>query len=233
MTHIADRNQAVCLAKSLLTNLIWKTANIEVDGISFPDTEEIFDGKAPYGMAVDDIVAVNNIKHAWEFLFDNVEYPPDWSYISAYNGIIGQGINPEPGVLRTHNVLMGGTRWIPDMPTFASPRDWISAMMNRGDIDPIERSIALFEAITRGQWFNDGNKRTALMVANHALIHDGIGIFSIAPELKPAFTSLLLHYYETNDSASLSAWLAQNAIGFLPGGLTAHERDEQRVQIEG
>lgn len=26
-------------------------------------------------MRVDDIVVVNNIKHAWQFLFDSIEYP--------------------------------------------------------------------------------------------------------------------------------------------------------------
>ena len=31
----------------------------------------------------------------------------------------------------------------------------------------------MFCKITRGQWFNDGNKRTALMTTNHALINAG------------------------------------------------------------
>ena len=61
----ADRRTAVELAKRLLVDSIWRTAKIEVDGVTFPDTQEIFDGRAPEGMSVDDIVTVNNIKRAW------------------------------------------------------------------------------------------------------------------------------------------------------------------------
>ncbi len=64
--------------------------------------------------------------------------------------------------------------------------------------------MLLFGAVTRGQWFSDGNKRTALMVANHQLIHDGIGVFSIPPEDKAQFVSMLLRYYETGDYSRLS-----------------------------
>ena len=51
-----DRRTAVDLAKRLLVDSIWRTAKIEVDGVTFPDTQEIFDGRAPEGMSVDDIV---------------------------------------------------------------------------------------------------------------------------------------------------------------------------------
>ena len=41
-------------------------------------------------MSVDDIVTVNNIKRAWRFLLDNIDYPVDWQYIREYNRIIGE-----------------------------------------------------------------------------------------------------------------------------------------------
>ena len=46
-----DRRTAVELAKRLLVDSIWRTAKIEVDGVTFPDTQEIFDGRAPEGTA--------------------------------------------------------------------------------------------------------------------------------------------------------------------------------------
>ena len=67
-----DRRTAVELAKRLLVDSIWRTAKIEVDGVTFPDTQEIFDGRVPEGMSVDDIVTVNNIKRAWGFLLENI-----------------------------------------------------------------------------------------------------------------------------------------------------------------
>lgn len=35
-----DRRTAVELAKRLLVDLIWRTAKIEVDGVTFPDTHD-------------------------------------------------------------------------------------------------------------------------------------------------------------------------------------------------
>lgn len=91
-----DRRTAVELAKRLLVDSIWRTAKIEVDGVTFPDTQEIFDGRAPEGMSVDDIVTVNNIKRAWRFLLENIDYPADWQYIREYNRIIdARGIEYE------------------------------------------------------------------------------------------------------------------------------------------
>lgn len=91
-----DRRTAVDLAKRLLVDSIWRTAKIEVDGVTFPDTQEIFDGRAPEGMSVDDIVTVNNIKRAWRFLLENIGYPADWQYIREYNRILdARGIEYE------------------------------------------------------------------------------------------------------------------------------------------
>lgn len=72
-----------------------------------------------------------------------------------------------------------------------------------------DQALLMFCAITRGQWFNDGNKRTALMAANHVLINAGIGVFAISPSLKRDFTNRLLRYYESDDPAPLCAWLIE------------------------
>ena len=93
-----------------------------------------------------------------------------------------------------------------------------------------DQALLMFCAITRGQWFNDGNTRTALMAANHVLINAGIGVFAISPSLKRDFTNRLLRYYESDDPAPLCAWLRDYAIGRLPGGLTSAE--SRRLETE-
>ena len=172
-----DRRTAVELAKRLLVDLIWRTAKIEVDGVTFPDTQEIFDGRAPEGMSVDDIVTVNNIKRAWRFLLGNIDYPVDWQYIREYNRIIGEGLVRDAGRLREYGVRVGGTGWVPEIPAVESSQERVRGILEESEGE--DTAMLLFGAVTRGQWFSDGNKRTALMVANHQLIHDGIGVFSI------------------------------------------------------
>lgn len=223
-----SRLMAVELAKRLLVDAIWKTASIEVDGISFRDTQEIFEGRAPANMAVDDIIVVNNIKRAWMFLFENVDQPVNWQYMSEYNRILGEGLIRDAGKLRTNDVRIGGTDWIPELPTMESSHDGISSLMKIES--PEDRALLMFCKITRGQWFNDGNERTALMTANHALINAGVGVFSISPSLKREFTTRLLRYYESNDDVPFHSWLKDNAIGRLPGGITSAE--SRRLELK-
>ena len=49
------------------------------------------------------------------------------------------------------------------------------------------------------QLFLDGNKRTAVIFANHYLISSGMGIVVIPAELVSEYKKLLIHYYETDD----------------------------------
>ncbi|MGY5295206.1 hypothetical protein [Bifidobacterium adolescentis] len=154
-----NRLKAVELAKRLLVDAIWKTANIEVDGITFPDAQEIFEGRAPSNMEVNDIIVVNNIKRAWMFLFENIGRPIDWRYVSEYNRILGEGLIRDAGKLRTNDVRIGGTDRIPELPTMESSHDEISSLMKIES--PEDRALLMFCKITRGQWFNDGNKGTA------------------------------------------------------------------------
>ena len=49
------------------------------------------------------------------------------------------------------------------------------------------------------QAFNDGNKRTAMLVANHQLIRYGKGIISISDEDRIVFGTKLIEYYEDEE----------------------------------
>lgn len=131
-----------------------------------------------------------------------------------------------------NDVRIGGIDWIPDFPTMESSYDEI-ASLRMGAESSEDRALLMFCRITRGQWFNDGNKRTALMTANHALINAGIGVFSISPSLKREFTTRLLRYYESNDDVPFHSWLKDNAIGRLPGGITSVESRRLELKRSG
>ena len=84
-----DRKTAVAAAKRLVVDSIWKSANIElVKGITFPETQEIFEGRIPANADVEKVIVVNNLKRAWMFLFDNLDYPLDLQLASENNRII-------------------------------------------------------------------------------------------------------------------------------------------------
>ncbi len=72
-----------------------------------------------------------------------------------------------------------------------------------GDItaenNAIKVAIELCLFVMKTQIFNDGNKRAAVIFANHYLISHGGGLIVIPENLVPEFKKLLVDYYETSD----------------------------------
>lgn len=182
--------------------------------MTFPDTRDVFRGITPGDAKARDVAVLNNLKHAWQFLFDNTDWPIDWQYLSEYNRLIGEGLEPSPGKLRGETVTIGGTPYIPDIPTIDSVRTQME--QDLGILNPEDRALNLFASISRGQWFSNGNKRTSAMAANHCLIHDGVGIFALPPErMDDEFRDKLIDFYESDDRRPFIDWLKYHAIGRL------------------
>jgi prophage maintenance system killer protein len=59
------------------------------------------------------------------------------------------------------------------------------------------------------QIFNDGNKRAAVLFANHFLIAAGGGLLVIPQEHVPEFKSLLVRYYEDRDNGEIVSFLKE------------------------
>lgn len=214
MLILSARDRCIEYAKRRNVDLIWKAASIEVRGLTFPETEEIFAGINPENdQEVRKILTVNNIKRAWEYLFDHCDDWLDWAYLSEYNRICGQYLEKDPGMMRNRPVSITGTDWQP--PVMAHPDDVlrdIGEAMDEGT--PARRATHLFAVACRGQWFFNGNKRTATMGANHLIIHDGGGVFALPPrKIDTEFADELLRYYETGDLPRIMDWLDYHAIG--------------------
>lgn len=196
-----DREKAIDAAKRLVVDSIWKSANIElVKGITFPETQEIFEGRIPANADVEKVIVVNNLKRAWMFLFENIDYPLDLQLASEYNRIIGEGgLYPNPGKLRDQIVRISGSNYVPLIPTYENVREqikWISKIEN-----PIDKGLEIFCLSSRGQWFNNGNKRTAQMLANHLFLQENVAVFAVPDVYKEVFTERLVNYYESAERA--------------------------------
>lgn len=200
----------VFYAKRNVVDSIWKEANIEGIAVTFPQTKEIFEGRTVAGLSVDETVAINNLKHAWQFVFDNLDAPMDLAFVRQVNGIVGAGIVACPGELRMSDVGIGGTGWRTDIPDYDTAKAMVEAAAAIGD--PQESAMRLFCELCRSQLFYDGNKRTAQICANKVLIAGGAGVFAIPVQSKTEFESLLVGFYETADSTALEGFLVQTAL---------------------
>ena len=201
----------IFLAKRNIVDSIYKESKLEGIAITFPETNEIYEGRAVAGMSVDDIVKVNNLKHAWEFVLDTVDYPIDLRYIRQLSQIIGDKIVPLAGELRISDVNIGGTTWKPDIPNMERISEDVENMMQQDD-SITEKAITLMLFLMRSQIFYDGNKRVAQLAANQVMIQNGKGIISIPVEHQKQFFSLLVEYYETNKIEKIKRFVYETSV---------------------
>ena len=66
----------IFIAKRNIVDYMWKSARLEGISVTYPDTEAIYNGLTVQGVSVKDTVAINNLKHSWSFLLENVDYSP-------------------------------------------------------------------------------------------------------------------------------------------------------------
>ena len=74
----------------------------------------------------------------------------------------------------------------------------------------VDVAIQLCMYCMKTQIFNDGNKRAAVIFANHYLISKGGGLLVIPESHVPEFKRLLVGYYEDRDDGSILAFMRKN-----------------------
>ena len=203
----------VFLAKRNIVDIIWKSAKLEGLNVTFPDTEAIYNGLIVSNIKVDTVIAINNLKHAWQFIFDSIEYPIDYPYICKLNQIVGSNLINDAGFIRSYPVSIGGTTWKPDLPIESKIKEEISDILKIEN--PTDKAITMMLSLMRRQMFGDGNKRTSMLAANQIMISNGVGIISIPIELQRDFSKLLVNFYETNDMSEIKSFVYHSCVDGL------------------
>jgi Fic family protein len=203
--------QNIFAAKRNIVDYIWKSARLEGLSVTYPDTEAIYNGIGVGNIKVSEIIAVNNLKRAWHFVLDNLEYPVDYPYICKINQLVGgDNLIINAGFLRRMPVSIGGTAWKPDIPMELQIKEELGELS--GITGPTERSIVLMLYLMRRQIFLDGNKRTAMLAANQIMISSGCGIISVPIERQKSFTEMLVRYYESGNMEPLKNFVYEYCI---------------------
>jgi hypothetical protein len=206
--------QNIFVAKRNIVDYIYKSAKLEGLGVTYPDTEAIFGGMSAPGVKVADVIAVNNLKYAWQFLLDTLEPPLDYAYICKLNQLVGgDNLIYNAGYIRTLPVSIGGTKWKPEQPIEDNIKTRLIELQGTGNAT--ERAIEIMLYCMRGQFFLDGNKRTAMLAANKEMIANGQGVITVPVELITQFTPQLVEYYETGEPDAIKEFIYDNCIDGL------------------
>lgn len=197
-------------ARANMKSLIYDQAVLEGISTTFPDTEAIIDNGKVNNMSTEDVMKIVNLKHAWEFILDkDVILSPTNYYVSQYIAkLINEGFFYEGGRIRQIPVNIGGSTYKPPLPIENVVKEKINDIIN-SSFDEIDKAIELTLFIMKTQVFIDGNKRTAIIFANHYLISKGKGLLVVPFELVPEFKRLLISYYEESDTESIKLFLKE------------------------
>jgi len=204
-------DENIFVAKRNIIDYMWKSARLEGIGVTYPDTEAIYNGLTVQGVSVKDTIAINNLKHTWGFVLETIDYPTDYPFICKINQLVGgDNLIARAGFIRNVTVSMGGTTWKPDLPIESIIKEELADISTIKS--PTERAITLMLHCMRRQMFLDGNKRTGMLAGNHMMIANGAGIISIPFESQRDFTVLLIKYYETNKLDEIMNFVYERCI---------------------
>ena len=201
----------VDLARRNMVDSIYKQATLEGVATTYADTETIINGGIVKGMTATDITKVVNLKHAWEFILSEgvITYPTNYAVLCQINEIVEEGFSYTAGRIRSVPVSIGGSTYIPPLPFEPQVKEELSEILSRETSFDVAIELLLY--VMKKQLFLDGNKRTAVIFANHYLISRGMGLVVIPAELVSEFKEVLIKYYETDDS-SIKTFLLEKCL---------------------
>jgi len=201
----------VDLARRNLVDSIYKQAVLEGVATTYSDTETIVQGGKVNDMTASDISKVVNLKRAWEFILGEgvITYPTNFTILCQINEIVEDGFSYTAGKIRSVPVAIGGSQYVPPIPFESKVKEDLQAILSQEPSYDVAVELLLY--VMKKQLFLDGNKRTAVIIANHYLIGHGMGTIVIPVESVPEYKKLLIRYYE-NDDPEIKDFILKNCL---------------------
>lgn len=203
--------QNIDFARANMKENIYDQAVLEGVATSFPQTEEIIDNGKVNGMTATDVQKIINLKHAWEFILDKdvLQSRSDYYMLCHIAKLVNEGFYSNGGRIRSVPVTIGGSSYIPQLPVENAVKERIDSILRSGS-DDIDKAVSLCLYTMKTQIFIDGNKRAAVIYANHFLIAHGQGFLVIPEKYVPEFKKRLVMFYEGEDAAGISDFMKEN-----------------------
>ncbi len=199
------------LARRNMVDSIYKQAILEGVATTYSDTETIVNGGKVNDMTALDISKIVNLKHAWDFIMCEgvISYPTNFAVLCQINEIVEEGFSYTAGKIRSVPVSIGGSSYIPPLPYEPQIKKDLNSLLSKEDSYDIAIELVLY--VMKKQLFLDGNKRTAVIFANHYLISRGMGLIVIPAEHVKEFKKHLIDYYE-NKNESVKNFLYEKCL---------------------
>jgi prophage maintenance system killer protein len=213
-----DAKESQFIARKYIKENIYGLAKMELPHITFPQTEEILENSKLSGVTSETVLTVINIRNAWNFILDSFDDEITKATVMMMHAKIAYDQAMDWGVFCTGQVGVSGTNYTPVNPReepgkLESLFDEIFAKFTTyKEQFPIEATLDYLTSAIKNQFFWDGNKQTALAVANLALLQSGNGVIGLDEDNFQAVSTALTQYYNTDDKRPLVDVLYRKCI---------------------
>ena len=203
---IAERNETVDFMKANVDRLIYSSVQIESIAATFAQTREIVEKGVSTGVSSKDTNKIVALKHAWQYLFRHFDESITWDLYSNYNALLGEGNVPNAGKMRGPGEVRVGDYIPPDNIDVGYFNRCVETASGTA-FDDCEAACNLFLLLARAQFFRDGNKRSAQILANHYLAsHDSLAAFIVDESTRDEVLDILVDFYEGRLLLNDASW---------------------------
>ncbi|OHU47235.1 cell filamentation protein Fic [Mycobacteroides chelonae] len=210
------------LAVPDLAGVVYSSGKV-FDGLSTGrlDTENFLRSGSIEGVASRaDLALLQDLRDAAQFVITHAGRTIDAPFVKSVNATITRSGALHPGQLRTQAQAIGVTtpygRHTPAAITEEGLQTLLAMTIRGSDVQ--ESALNLFVELAKAQAFEDGNKRTAVFVANSLLIGSDCGLLLTIPvddndpSVARAFNDLLARAYIHGENDGVKALLRRRGL---------------------
>ena len=194
------REHNVFIAKKKLAENVYSGARMKGIDVTFAETQAIVDGVNVARLRVREIVVIHDLHAGWKQMLRHVDDPMTLDLVCAIHAAVSRAGRR----LQNDDVSISGTAHMPPSPRQADVASDIDAIL-RAPTCATAKALELYAHCCKSQLFEDGNMRTACIVANHVLIANGCGLLTVGDRDVAPLQAKLRDYCD--DDAHKSALL--------------------------
>jgi len=193
-------------------DFIFNAAKIENSDLSLLQTKDVINGKNVTGVELEDTITVNNLSKAFDYLVDHIDEDLSLDLGSSINEIIVKNAL----IYRATSKKSKESYGFEAQPWCLSPgiedkvTNFISELKHLPSVT--DQAITLFIYLLKTRFFESGNKRTGLLLANQLMINYGVGYLSIPYTHLQDFKKQVTNYRDNEEIQPLKQFLYDYCI---------------------
>lgn len=208
--HLAPAAMQQLLTQKL-PQLIVMAARLEDVKVTESEVKKVLQMAMGTSLAQTDYDVVAQLSLVWKMILAETG-PVNLALEQRVNTIIDLD-SAAPGMLRngTGSVMTTRGEFMPPEINEKQEAAYLNELLTSTK-STTEKALTLMYHNMRNQLFYDGNKRTALVIANKLMLDQGAGLICIPLAKFTTWMNKLTSFYFTNNMTNLNDWTYQNGI---------------------